>query len=284
METRFADRLGLVMKVLALSRGQLAVALAVDKSLVSRWLTGSTEPGNHNLARLTAYVAERTPGFTMLDWEAGLPALRRRLGLPDEPTALVPATRGNGHDPGLLLPDFARLPAFTPARHETAALGRRYLGLWRLLVPSSVRPRELHWEHLLLEIAGDWLIGRAIGYCYEWPAAGCIVNGQLVLWLSDANDFVFRLFARANGPIVDRVDGLILAVASSPGQPPTAFRFVAEHLADTTEAEAELEARAAERRIVAHDEVAPDLLAAVLSPCDHLRAGLTPGMIVTRWY
>ncbi len=278
METRFADRLHLVMKVLALSRGQLAVALAVDKSLVSRWLTGASEPGNHNLARLTSHVAERMPGFTMLDWEADLSALGRRLGL-EEATA-----EPNGVDREASLPDFARLPAMLVSRHETVALGARYAGLWRTLIPSFSQPDSLHWEHLVLDLEGDWLAGRAIGYCYEWPAIGLVANGQLMLWLSDRNDYVVRLFARAEGPIVDQLDGLMLAAASLPSQPPSCARIIMERLADSESAETELEARSGERRALGPGEPDAARRAAVLSPAGLLRAGEDPELLRTRWY
>lgn len=278
MQSGFAERLGLVVKVLALSRGQLAVALAVDKSLVSRWLSGASAPGNHNLARLTRYVAERIPDFTMLDWEADLPVLAHRLGVETPPS---PA--GDWPAPGSF-PDLARLPAMLQSRHETAALGGRYTGLWRTLIPSFSRPDSLHWEHLVLELEDGWIAGRALGYCYEWPAIGLVANGQLMLLLSDCNDYIVRLFARPEGPIVEQIDGLMLAAASLAGQPPSCARIVMERLADTASADAELLRCAGERRVLGPGEPDPLRRAAALPPGGLQRAGCDPHLVRTRWY
>lgn len=277
---RFADRLELVMKVLALSRGQLAVGLAVDKSLVSRWLTGASEPGNHNLARLTGFVAERAPGFTMLDWEADLPALARRLGLEPGLAVATPPSAGQSAS----VPDLARLPAMLLSRHQTAALGDRYTGLWATVVPSFSQSNSVHREHLVLKRDGDWLSGRAIGYCYEWPVVGLVANNQLLLWLSDTNDYIIRLFARPEGPIVEQLDGLMLAAASLPSQPPTCARIVMERLADAGSADAALIARASERRQLNASELDPIVYTAVLPQNGLLRAGENPDLLRTRWY
>ena len=76
----FPARLLLVLKALSISRGRLASELAVDKSVISRWLSGGQAPSGENLANLTALVASRRPGFTLLDWEAEPEDLAARLG------------------------------------------------------------------------------------------------------------------------------------------------------------------------------------------------------------
>ncbi len=63
----FAPRLALALKALSISRGHLASALGVDKSVISRWLNGANMPSGFNLSGLTTMVAARRPGFTMLD-------------------------------------------------------------------------------------------------------------------------------------------------------------------------------------------------------------------------
>ena len=42
-------------------------------------LSGHQAPTGENLANLTALVAARRPGFTLLDWEADIEALGARL-------------------------------------------------------------------------------------------------------------------------------------------------------------------------------------------------------------
>jgi transcriptional regulator with XRE-family HTH domain len=59
--TSFSDNLRLVLELLSMSAARLASELAVDKSVVSRWLNGSVQPSAHNLSRLSAFVASRLP-------------------------------------------------------------------------------------------------------------------------------------------------------------------------------------------------------------------------------
>jgi TolB-like protein/Tfp pilus assembly protein PilF/transcriptional regulator with XRE-family HTH domain len=65
----FAARLVLAMKALNLSRGQLAAAVGVDKSLVSRWASGQVVPTDYNLARISDALAKAKPGFNMMLWD-----------------------------------------------------------------------------------------------------------------------------------------------------------------------------------------------------------------------
>lgn len=69
IDGHFPAKLELALKACSMSRGRLAAELGVDKSVVSRWLNGANAPSGHNLSSLTAVVAARFEGFTMLDWE-----------------------------------------------------------------------------------------------------------------------------------------------------------------------------------------------------------------------
>ena len=303
----FSERLTLVMKVLSISRGGLASALAVDKSLVSRWLSGATLPNDHNLARLTIHIARTIPHFTMLDWEADAAHLAARLGLSDSlddrrsadsDGAAMPASPRLETPRPIDLPDFARLPAFATAIHETAARGLRYCGMWRAWMPTYGRPDAFHLEHTVLWQDGAWLSGVAVGVSYRWPLVGLIANGQLLLVMSDASDLVFRQFNRADEPIIDQVDGLMLAAASLPHQAPTSCRVVMARMlppdAHRDDIEAALSSQAAERRFLNADELPPGLradllpdtgLSASLSGGERLlRADTTQRLVKTRWF
>jgi len=59
----------LALRVLNFSRGQLAAAVGVDKSLVSRWASGQVVPTDYNLARISEALAKVRPGFNMTLWE-----------------------------------------------------------------------------------------------------------------------------------------------------------------------------------------------------------------------
>jgi hypothetical protein len=308
-DARFSRQLGLIRKTLAVSRGQLAASLAVDKSIVSRWLSGATVPNDHNLARLTALVAETVPGFSMFDWERDDGGFATRLGLiadgdgrfsplGNDATMPQPAIVADPARPLTDLPDFARLPAFASALHDTAARGSRYCGLWRAWMPTYGRPDAFHCEHTVLWQEGAWLAGFALGVSYRWPLVGFIANGQLLLIMSDANDFVLRQFSRADEPIIDQIDGLMLAAASLPNQTPTACRVIMERVlhadASRDAIDAAIEDLAAERQFLAaadlRDGMAADLLpdsgpaAASIGGERLLRADMLLNLVKTRWY
>jgi serine/threonine-protein kinase len=77
----FPARLSLALNALNLSRGQLSALLGVNKSLVSRWLSGEMRPSGYNLARISAEIAKRKPGFNMNAWIAPLPEFEAALEL-----------------------------------------------------------------------------------------------------------------------------------------------------------------------------------------------------------
>lgn len=58
-----------MLETFNLSRGLLAQTVGVDKSVVSRWLSGVQLPSDHNLTLLTDAVARHRPGFARRDWE-----------------------------------------------------------------------------------------------------------------------------------------------------------------------------------------------------------------------
>src|SRR5262245_45577614 len=75
----FAHKLGAVLKATNLSRGRLAQAVGVDKSVVSRWASGVQVPSDHNLTLLTEAIARHRPGFERRDWDLDLKSLGDRL-------------------------------------------------------------------------------------------------------------------------------------------------------------------------------------------------------------
>ena len=75
----FAQKLGLVLKAINLSRGRLAQTAGVDKSVVSRWASGVQVPSDHNLSLLTKAVARHRPGFERRDWDLDAEGFTNRL-------------------------------------------------------------------------------------------------------------------------------------------------------------------------------------------------------------
>ena len=116
----FAPKLELVLKALAISRGRLAADLGVDKSLVSRWVSGTNAPSGHNLSNLTALIGTRREGFTGLDWDRDLAGLAALFGGGARGASVAEGTGPAG----------LALKGLPVARKETAARGRAYEGFW----------------------------------------------------------------------------------------------------------------------------------------------------------
>jgi len=80
----FADRLTLAMKVLNLSRAQIASQVGVDKSLVGRWMAGQVTPTAYNRARISEALAKLKPGFNLTHWDIPRAEFEEFLGLEAE--------------------------------------------------------------------------------------------------------------------------------------------------------------------------------------------------------
>jgi adenylate cyclase len=102
----FAQKLGLALKTISLSRGRLAQTAGVDKSLVSRWVSGVHVPSDHNLSLLTEAVARHRPGFERRDWDLDaegfanrLDALNAGASSPEKPSIAVLPLENMSGDP-----------------------------------------------------------------------------------------------------------------------------------------------------------------------------------------
>lgn len=126
----FGARLALALKASNMSRSQLSAALNVDKSVISRWLSGQVHPSSYNIARISALLAKLRPGFNMTAWTAPRAEFAAALGLSP---GLAPAAAAAQSEPAA-----AAGPAPPPY------LRRR----WLYLIPAFV---------LLLAAVGSWL-------------------------------------------------------------------------------------------------------------------------------
>ena len=79
---RLGERLSLALKTINLSPAALGAAVGVDKSVVSRWLSGKVRPSGHNLTRIAIEIARHRPGFSTLALEGPDEEFRRALDLP----------------------------------------------------------------------------------------------------------------------------------------------------------------------------------------------------------
>ena len=136
----FAARLVLAMKTLNFSRGQLAAAIGVDKSLVSRWASGQVIPTGYNLARISEALAKAKPGFNMTYWERPRAEFDAFFGAgsasPNAPNAYGAAQLPGGTAPAPKIRPFADLVG-SPVSALIALAAVTLAVLWIVFGPSG---------------------------------------------------------------------------------------------------------------------------------------------------
>jgi pimeloyl-ACP methyl ester carboxylesterase/transcriptional regulator with XRE-family HTH domain len=85
MQDDFRQKLAVIADLAGVSRSALAREIGIDKSVVSRWVSGSTRPSAASLDLLTTKLAGRVAGLQRSDWEQPL-------------TAFVAKFRGNARE------------------------------------------------------------------------------------------------------------------------------------------------------------------------------------------
>ncbi|MDB5481168.1 MAG: hypothetical protein JWO83_2221 [Caulobacteraceae bacterium] len=230
----FPLRLELALKALSISRGRLAALLGVDKSVVSRWIKGVNGPTEHNLSNLTAIIAERRPGFTMLDWEIALPRLAEKLGVEaGEETRRPP--------PGLA--DWLPARVLDEAMATAAARGDVYAGLWRTTRPAIDPAGRFIHDRVLIRRGVGGLLGFRLGVGdLRFEGWACPNQTQLVGAGVDEETglFIFIIFNAVLRDRADVLDGLSLTCQRSAGGAPVVGAVLMERtglLSDDPEAD-----------------------------------------------
>lgn len=228
MSEPFAKKLELTLKVLSMSRARLAADLAVDKSVVGRWVSGAVQPSAHNLSLLSTLIAERIPGFTTLDWDRTLPSFAELIG-----ADLETVSGRNPASPTLGLP-LVGMDQFLSA---TALRGEAYEGFWRSTRPYVLQPGRFIHDHGIIRRDANGLLRLRIG------TGGTVVDGwilpigtQLYVIVVDVitGGVLFGLFNGFGGARADVVDGLVLAPSMDPGRTPTAHVMIFERIGSLT--------------------------------------------------
>lgn len=222
--TAFSDGLELVLKALSISRGQLAADVGVDKSLISRWCSGSVTPSAYNLARLTHLVASRRPGFSLLDWERGIDALAAQFGV-TAPAAPAPNGLGDWVPPAMLA------EAATGVRLH----GASYEGLWRVTRPSSEAPGQFIHDHVLLRCTPDGRLSFLLGVMdIRYRGWSMPIGHKLFSIATDTTTgtFVFGIFNGVTRQRAEVVDGLILTCMRDASGTPIASKCLLERIGD----------------------------------------------------
>ena len=217
----FGPRLALALQRLNLSRDQVSGAVAVDKSVVSRWVRGHVKPSDHNLTRLTRLIAERAPGFSRRDW-----------GLP-----LAKFERSLEGDAGEWLPKAAE-----QSRGETAGDGDRYPGLY-----VQIRQRFSNTGRPFAELAPIWREGAQLKVKYDgpgWAHQGriFILGHQLFVAAEDLAVNEGLCFQILNGVPHGKalaMDGVLATVPHDRGRAPGATMTLMLRVADLRDPDSE---------------------------------------------
>jgi transcriptional regulator with XRE-family HTH domain len=219
----FPARLLLALKALSISRGRLAAELAVDKSVISRWLSGRQAPTGENLANLTNLVAQRRSGFTLLDWEADVEALTAKLGVaPDLPA-----------DPWGPLAGWMPETVLRETRTLTDLRGDAYEGFWRTTRPAIGRPgRFIHDAVMIRKAENGLLTCRTAVEDMRFEGWTFMTQTQLFSVLSEARTgmFTFTIFNAVLRHRAEVLDGLSMGLQRVGGGSPAAMACMMERV------------------------------------------------------
>jgi len=224
--TVFSKNLVLVLKLLSLSPAKMSSELEVDKSVVSRWLSGSAQPSAHNLARLTSLVAARVAGFRALDWERSPESLAEMFGA--DLNAI--SSPGRARQPnGLPFAIWDQMISTTMLR------GRAYEGFFRSTRPNPRNPGQ--YLHEWGMIRGDEIgllrlrMGSAEANVEGWviPLQGLV---YIVAAEINSGTMMFGIFNGVGASRVDVFDGLILLPAHDLGRSPLAAGMLCERVGE----------------------------------------------------
>jgi hypothetical protein len=202
----FPEKLALVMRALSVSRVALAHDLAIDKSLVGRWLSGAVHPTEHNLTRLTALVETRLADFRMADWFTDSAVFAARLGLP------APPAKPHQDDSAIAFLG----PFLALSREETARRGAAYEGFWRSSRPSLLMTEQIFHDYAMIRRATNGLLevrihGAGLNFT-GWALPG---EGNVFAFLQDPVGMtpMSLVFRGVTLPRAMVLDGLLLLAA-----------------------------------------------------------------------
>lgn len=226
---------------LRLSKARAASLLQVDKSLVGRWAAGTVQPTEHNLARITALVAESIKGFTLLDWQRDVDSFAQLLGVDSrlaQRSVEVPPAVGGG-----------MLNCVIEARIETERRGAAYEGFWRTSRPSVMMQGRVFHDYGMIRKGIFGLLEVTMGGAgLTFKGWAMPLEGNLFAMLDGEVGFtpLFLIFKGVPLPKVTRLDGLVLLAALDAGRTPAAMPVLLERVGDLSGNPNEDNARCAE--------------------------------------
>jgi len=199
--SRFADNLGLLLKLASMSGARLASGLAVNKSVVSRWLNGEARPSAANLARLTALIAARSPGFSEVDWERDPQGFAALFG--------VDVGAGARERPAPVLP----IPGWDEMAATAVLRGGAYEGFFRTTRPGRSGPDEFVHDHVMVRRDAEGVLRLRMGN-NGVSMGGVLIpwHGQIYMIFEDAigGTMLFAVFNGLGAAKIEVFDGLAL--------------------------------------------------------------------------
>ncbi len=275
----FSFRLDLALKALNLSRAHLASAVGVDKSVVSRWLSGRATPSGLNLARISETLAKIKPGFSAIGWTRPLTEFETLLGIPASPAAAKSKPKLGLHPPDPELPADSPLSvaahsfqnATEAARREIGRHGDAYDGFWEVLRPSFMLPGKFVRDQAIIHRRDGLLHMRQGGQGFEYTGWLMMLRSQIYGLLADLRDdgLVLSIVNSVTMPRVESTNGLLMAVTSDRFQVPTASPIFWRRIGDLSgDEDADRQTYESRRMSVTNlmeaDEVEPNVRALLL--------------------
>lgn len=275
--TDFPTKLEFLLKALSLSRGRLAADLGVSKSLVSRWVSGTNTPAPHNLIALTALIAERREGFSMLDWDRDLTALAADLGVRDVPR---PATLTSQFAP------FLQAQATQAVMQSSARASAACAGFWRVIQTGYDAPVGYYHQHMIMEPLPNGMTAFRVGYFdLRFTGWAYALNNQMFYCGSDhvRGNQLFGVYNLPPDECCDLMDGIALGFLNDQGGIPAALKCVLERigvLSGDPEADTRRYEELLKRSMLATEETAPEAVRQHLVP-DIPKPSRSPAGIMT---
>jgi len=199
----------LALKVINMSPAALGAAVGVDKSVISRWLSGKVTPSGHNLTRIASEIARVRPGFSALAFEAPTEHFVRVLDLgPGAAPQRGPATADGPSVVGLELP----YDALNDARKETERRGVEYFGHYSLYYWSFTRPGRVVRMAMMLSPRDGLIEARYGANGFEFGGWALLLMNRLYIQLSEKRyqAMMFMLTNPGQQPVARRLTGLMM--------------------------------------------------------------------------
>lgn len=229
-ETDFSAKLALALKMANMSRGGLAAAAGVDKSLVGRWVRGLVRPTDHNLSLVTDVLRARLPGFTRLAWDLGMPDFAATIGAPILLPDARPRAETRDEAGAIALPQ-----SLARSRIEVSREGCAYPGTYVGFRLAFKNTGDLTSEIVSIWREGDRLFFRQYGAAFTHEGEALLLRNQLHL-IGEENERVnglyFVVLNGVSGERALRLDGVFCTVFGDKLHTPSATLIVYERVLD----------------------------------------------------